>query len=520
MAQSLFRTGLVALGTLICTGLVLWLITGQILQFVALAVIILAAQALIYARQQAVPETEQAQSAQSKSDQTLHQLARNSGANAISTAELSFAITNLHQVLASTVERLQQVAKSSDVINRRAQDIHHITGEVAEAGEQTRLISIQGQQQVESLSRDITEIVSASRQAEQTIAGLRDKAEKIRSVTNVIQSIADQTNLLALNAAIESARAGEHGRGFAVVADEVRTLALRTSKATVEVGELVEGIHHETQQAADIINRLAEQVDRQSATTHQVADQLGQIARHAEEVDQQLKSIAGSLGENQQDLSENTLLLDSLTGDLSSQQQQMKQLTEQAERLESQAEQLLALLVTSDDSSAHRRIFSIAEQTARRIGQRLEQALAKGELSEAQLFSRDYTQVKGIALTKFDTPYSAFFDRILPEYQEQALNSEDHIVYAIVTDPNGYVARHNNGFNQPLTGDSKKDLLGNRSRRMFDDKTGSRCGAHTQQLLLQTYKRDTGEVMHDLSVPLYVNNKHWGGFRIGYRPLE
>ncbi len=37
-------------------------------------------------------------------------------------------------------------------------------------------------------------------------------------------------------------------------------------------------------------------------------------------------------------------------------------------------------------------------------------------------------------------------------------------------------------------------------------------------LLLQTYKRDTGEIMHDLSVPIYINGKHWGGFRVGYQP--
>jgi methyl-accepting chemotaxis protein len=37
-------------------------------------------------------------------------------------------------------------------------------------------------------------------------------------------------------------------------------------------------------------------------------------------------------------------------------------------------------------------------------------------------------------------------------------------------------------------------------------------------MLLQTYRRDTGEIMHDLSVPIYVNGKHWGGFRLGYRP--
>ncbi|MFX6035700.1 hypothetical protein ABTE74_20175, partial [Acinetobacter baumannii] len=47
--------------------------------------------------------------------------------------------------------------------------------------------------------------------------------------------------------------------------------------------------------------------------------------------------------------------------------------------------------------------------------------------------------------------------------------------------------------------------------------TGKRCGANNRPFLLQTYKRDTGEVMHDLSVPIYVNGKHWGGFRVGYR---
>ncbi|WP_274534870.1 hypothetical protein [Salinivibrio kushneri] len=37
-------------------------------------------------------------------------------------------------------------------------------------------------------------------------------------------------------------------------------------------------------------------------------------------------------------------------------------------------------------------------------------------------------------------------------------------------------------------------------------------------MLLQTYKRDTGEVMHDLSVPLFVAGQHWGAVRMGYYP--
>jgi hypothetical protein len=76
---------------------------------------------------------------------------------------------------------------------------------------------------------------------------------------------------------------------------------------------------------------------------------------------------------------------------------------------------------------------------------------------------------------------------------------------------------HNKKFSKPLTGDCETGLVNNRTKRIFSDRTGARCGANTKPFLLQTCKRHTGEVMHDLSVPIHVNGKHWGGFRIGYR---
>jgi methyl-accepting chemotaxis protein len=90
-------------------------------------------------------------------------------------------------------------------------------------------------------------------------------------------------------------------------------------------------------------------------------------------------------------------------------------------------------------------------------------------------------------------------------------------VFAICTNKRGYVPTHNDKFAKPLTGRYDVDLVNSRSKRIFSDRTGSRCGSHTQKLLLQTYKRDTGEIMHDLSVPIMLAGQHWGGFRMGYK---
>lgn len=91
-------------------------------------------------------------------------------------------------------------------------------------------------------------------------------------------------------------------------------------------------------------------------------------------------------------------------------------------------------------------------------------------------------------------------------------------MFAISTTPEGYVPTHNAAFNHPPSGDAAVDAAKSRGKRLFNDRTGIRCGSHRQALLLQTYMRDTGELMHDLSVPIMVQGRHWGGLRLGYRP--
>ena len=57
-----------------------------------------------------------------------------------------------------------------------------------------------------------------------------------------------------------------------------------------------------------------------------------------------------------------------------------------------------------------------------------------------------------------------------------------------------------------------------RDKRMFTDTVGTRAAQNTVRLLLQTYRRDTGEILNDLSMPIHVRGRHWGALRFGFKP--
>jgi len=82
-------------------------------------------------------------------------------------------------------------------------------------------------------------------------------------------------------------------------------------------------------------------------------------------------------------------------------------------------------------------------------------------------------------------------------------------------DVNGYLPTHNTKFQKPISGVADKDLAGNRTKRIFNDPVGIAAARNAEPSLLQVYKRDTGETMWDVSSPIYVKGKRWGGFRVG-----
>lgn len=60
-----------------------------------------------------------------------------------------------------------------------------------------------------------------------------------------------------------------------------------------------------------------------------------------------------------------------------------------------------------------------------------------------------------------------------------------------------------------------------RARGLSVNRTGLAAARNRKPFLLQSYRRDMGGgqflVMEDLSAPILVKGRHWGGFRIGLK---
>ncbi|SKC53865.1 methyl-accepting chemotaxis protein [Ohtaekwangia koreensis] len=241
------------------------------------------------------------------------------------TSEINRALDNLNSVMGNISQGSEVVAKSSDLLQKKVEDMRRNTTEVAAAiaqmakgaqdqaqrtDESSKLVnhvlasanemekkanvinkaaesglesSKQGVQTVKVLVENMTEIKDSAGQTSQSITVLTKRTEEIGRTLNVITDIASQTNLLALNAAIEAARAGDAGRGFAVVAEEIRKLAEDSRKSAVEIEKIISDVQKDTAAAGKAIDTMEASVRQGNKSSNEAEKIFLEIARSTEE---------------------------------------------------------------------------------------------------------------------------------------------------------------------------------------------------------------------------------------------
>jgi methyl-accepting chemotaxis protein len=152
---------------------------------------------------------------------------------------------------------------------------------------------------------------------------------------------------------------------------------------------------------------------------------------------------------------------------------------------------------------------------AKSISRIFEEAIDNGILTLSDVMDTDYEEIVGFDPPKYHTKYDRYTDKAFLSLQDEFLKTTD-LLYAATNDINGYIPTHNTRFSKPITGDREKDFIGNRTKRFYKDEISVNAAKNKEMGFVQTYHRDTGETILDISSPIFVKGKHWGTFRAAF----
>ncbi|MEA2688338.1 MAG: methyl-accepting chemotaxis protein [Candidatus Eremiobacteraeota bacterium] len=206
------------------------------------------------------------------------------------------------------------------------------------------------------------------------------------------------------------------------------------------------------------------------------------------------------------------------------------------------------------------------DEFARDVERVLDEAVDHARVRLSDLFDAEYVELKGdgvrtlarlfdvgpvgrdgFAPPKYRTIYDHLVDESLAPVCDRHAARDSKLVFASVTDLNGFALMVPATLRRDITGDRLRDLEGNRIKRIFEDTVGllaARVGLDhageaprrasrtvllergidlgrppgPRPFMLQTYARDTGQIFNDVAFPVYVKGERFGSVRLAYEP--
>ena len=402
-------------------------------------------------------------------------------------------------------QRSEQISATSQQAAASAQDMATVFHAQMETAEQTL-------EQLKELNGRITRVVNDMQVFTGVVEQLTRRARSVDDTSRLIKDIALQTHLLALNAGVEAARAGEAGKGFAVVASEVGKLAERVNAATGEIvqhaGQILDLVS-DTQGRSSNIQR---ELDTSGAVVQSFMSSFDGLVRDFTHLDRQVGEVATAVSQVSGTNHEMAASINRIAQLSSEVQNRLGNMVEEVDGVRSKSEHLqerLAALRTGN--TPFDALVSLLEATGESVLGVLRAAQAHGY----DIFDESYTRIPGSNPARYNTSYDHAIEDALTRIIDHTLSQLAGGSYTLVVDRNGYAPAHNSIYSRDPTGDVDHDTRHCRNKRLFDDVVSLSASKNDSGVLCQTYMRDTGEIITDVSMPLDIDGRRWGAVRLG-----
>ena len=407
----------------------------------------------------------------------------------------------------------KEVMDESNTAVGRIEEVSHQTQGISSTTAQNLSMARDSYSELLEVTGNISEISRSLGEFSTLVSALNQRSSSIKSIVGLIQQISSQTNLLALNAAIEAARAGESGRGFVVVADEVRTLAQNVSRATDDISQNIDAMLLEVSSTHAQTTQISQSAQETQKVVERASGHFESMIVDFESTNGKLADIAGHI---QQFADTNTGINQRVTriyADSQSIDQRMQHSAAATRDLSGVAERVQTLL---GKFVLGHGALDAAITRASACRDTLQARLAAAQREGLNLFDQSYKLIPNTDPKQYLTSYTERFAQICQEECDKLTKGTVGGKVSFIVDSKGYCPVNNSWVSKKPTGDRAVDLPVCRNKRMFADPIGLRAAGNTQRFLLQTYLRDTGEIMTEIDVPFFFEGRHWGNLRMGF----
>jgi methyl-accepting chemotaxis protein len=206
--------------------------------------------------------------------------------------ELNQTVSQQSAAVAETTSAMEELRSVAEQIAGGAQKVSHFA-------DRTQRDVQGGLHEVSETVARMQEIRAGNEASVQEILLLREKAQHIGTVMDLIDDIATQTRLIAINASIEAAAAGEAGKRFGVVAGQVRRLADNVAQSTEEIRQRIREIQTATNELTIAAEQNTKKIDQGVALSQDTQGDLAAIAASADQTTMSASQISISTRQQQ-----------------------------------------------------------------------------------------------------------------------------------------------------------------------------------------------------------------------------